>query len=393
MSMKRVESNMYRKTYLEVDCDALEKNIENICDVYKDYKYYFGVVKGNAYGHGVECIKYLIKGGINYLAVSSLEEALEIRSIDKKIPVLIMEPIIYEGIEEASKNNITITVDDVEYFKRLLKDNIKIKFHLKIDSGMNRFGVKARKDAKYIYENSSEQVFLEGIFTHLSIGLGSVFNKQIENFKNITGDIDLSKVPIVHLDRSLTLEQHEKIDFANGVRLGLIMYGFNKRKYIPSKKRQIVNMLMGRKSTFVPSKLSLSMMTKLMTNVIEIKKVNRGEVVGYTGMDNDNQEKVVAILPIGFADFAYINPGMEVSINDKRYKVVVVNMDVCMVEVDNDVKLLDSVEIFGDNISIREVSDKIGVNVYKILLSVTDRVPRVYKKIKEIYEMKYRRMP
>lgn len=384
---------MYRKTYLEVDCDALEKNIENICDVYKDYKYYFGVVKGNAYGHGVECIKYLIKGGINYLAVSSLEEALEIRSIDKKIPVLIMEPIIYEGIEEASKNNITITVDDVEYFKRLLKDNIKIKFHLKIDSGMNRFGVKARKDAKYIYENSSEQVFLEGIFTHLSIGLGSVFNKQIENFKNITGDIDLSKVPIVHLDRSLTLEQHEKIDFANGVRLGLIMYGFNKRKYIPSKKRQIVNMLMGRKSTFVPSKLSLSMMTKLMTNVIEIKKVNRGEVVGYTGMDNDNQEKVVAILPIGFADFAYINPGMEVSINDKRYKVVVVNMDVCMVEVDNDVKLLDSVEIFGDNISIREVSDKIGVNVYKILLSVTDRVPRVYKKIKEIYEMKYRRMP
>ncbi|MDE6292389.1 MAG: alanine racemase, partial [Bacilli bacterium] len=249
------------------------------------------------------------------------------------------------------------------------------------------------EDAKYIYENSSEQVFLEGIFTHLSIGLGSVFNKQIENFKNITGDIDLSKVPIVHLDRSLTLEQHEKIDFANGVRLGLIMYGFNKRKYIPSKKRQIVNMLMGRKNTFVPSKLSLSMMTKLITNVIEIKKVNKGEVVGYAGMNNDNQEKMVAILPIGFADFAYISSGMEVSINGKRYKVAVVNMDVCMVEVDNDVKLWDSVEIFGDNISIREVSDKIGVNVYKILLSVTDRVPRVYKKKNDIYEMKYRRMP
>lgn len=388
--LKRVDT-MYRKTYLEVDCKKLENNIKNIREVYNDYKYYFGVVKGNAYSHGIEIIKYLIKGGINYLAVSSLEEALEIRELDKRIPVLVMEPILYEGVEVASKNNITITVDDVDYFKKLVDDKIKIKFHLKVDSGMNRFGVKSREDAKYIYENASGDVFLEGIFTHLSSGAGEVYNKQIETFKSITSDIDLSKIPIVHADRSLTLETHEKLEFANGVRLGIVMYGFKKQKCVPSKKRQIVNMLRGRKSTFVPSKLDLSMTTSLYTNVIEVKKVNKGEVVGYAGMSREDVEKV-AILPIGFADFAYINPGLEVFINNKRYKVLVVNMDVCMVAIDDDVRLGDRVEIFGDNISIRETSTRVGVNAYKILLSVTDRVPRVYKKESEEYEIKYRRV-
>ena len=57
---------MYRKTYVEIDCNKLENNIKKIINEFNDYKYYFGVVKANAYSHGIESIKYLIKGGINY---------------------------------------------------------------------------------------------------------------------------------------------------------------------------------------------------------------------------------------------------------------------------------------------------------------------------------------
>ena len=85
---------MFRNTYIEVNIDNLKSNVKNIVNYYNDYQYYFGVVKGTCYGHGTtNVINELIDSGINYLAVSSLEEALEARAINKKIPILCLEPI------------------------------------------------------------------------------------------------------------------------------------------------------------------------------------------------------------------------------------------------------------------------------------------------------------
>lgn len=380
---------MYRKTYLEVDCEKLENNIKEIIKVYNDYNYYFGIVKANAYGMGIKVIKYLINGGINYLAVSSLEEALELRCLDKKIPVLVMEPISYEGILDASKNDITVTIDNREFIDKLNEDKVKIKFHLKVDSGMNRFGVKNREDANYIYEHSNDNVFMEGIFTHLSSGCGEGFNRQIEKFKEITKDIDLSKIKIVHLDRSLTLESHEKLEFENGVRLGVVMYGFNKPTYVPSRKRKIYNFLTGKKSKVSESKLNLDSVSTLKTNVIEIKTVKKGDVIGYSGMYNLTEDVKIGILPIGFADFTYLDK-QEVTINNNTYKIIVINMDVSIILIDDNVKLYDEVILYNDNKDIKKISREKNVNSYKIMTSVTDRVPRVYKYKNDRYEIKYR---
>ncbi|MDD4624510.1 MAG: alanine racemase, partial [Bacilli bacterium] len=116
---------MYRKTYVEINCDKLENNIKKIIKTYNGYKYYFGVVKNNAYNHGIECIKYMIKSGINYLCVATLEEALEIRKIDKNIPILVLEPIELNAIKDAFSNDITITIDDRNQFDKLLKSKLK----------------------------------------------------------------------------------------------------------------------------------------------------------------------------------------------------------------------------------------------------------------------------
>ncbi len=383
---------MYRKTYVEINSEKLENNIKQIKKVYSEYKYYFGVVKANAYGHGIESIKYLINGGINYLAVSSLEEALEIRCLDKKIPILILEPIEYTALNDAIKNNITITIDNLNFFKKLKKDNIKIKFHLKIDSGMNRFGIKSCDEAKYIYQHSNESLFLEGIYTHLSNGIkdNKIYKLQIENFKNITKDINLDNIPIIHLDRSLTMEQHEKIPFANGVRLGIIMYGFNKKEYIPSFKRRLLNkIILFKKNKFIAPKLNLETVFTFKTKVIEIKNIKKGEIIGYGNMYSAEKDMRIAILAYGFADFLYIDKKY-VSINRKLYEIIVNYMDVTTIIVDETVKVNDEVEIFGNNISTRKAANWSNQNVYKLLVSVTDRVPRVYIYKNKKYEVKYR---
>ena len=117
---------MYRKTYVEVNIDNLKNNVKNIVNYYNNYKYYFGVVKGNCYGHGITyVINELIESGVNYLAVSTLEEALEARKINKKIPILCLEPIRLEYIDICIKNSITITVHDYNYTKEISSGNFE----------------------------------------------------------------------------------------------------------------------------------------------------------------------------------------------------------------------------------------------------------------------------
>ena len=379
---------MYRKTYVEIDCKKLENNIKEIKNKYNDYKYYIAVVKANCYGHGIESIKYLIKGGINYLATSSLEEALKIRKLYNDIPILVLEPLHYEDILVASKNNIDITIDNKEFFDKLINNNINIKFHIKIDSGMNRFGFKDKNDVKYVFDNSNTRVKLIGIYTQLYSGAGNNLKKELEQFKDLTSLIDLNRIDIVHIDRSLTLEQHEKIEFANGIRLGIVMYGFNKYRYPLSWKRKIYNKIFRVKDNYKESILNLDTVLKFYTEVIETKKVSNNEIIGYGGMYDNNSDVIVGILPYGFADYLFINKSY-VYINGKKYNIVVNYMDVTSVIIDENVKVGDKVEIFGDNISIREASRLANANVYKTICSITNRVPRVYVYNDERKEIEY----
>lgn len=337
---------MYRKTYALIDCNVIEDNVKAIIKEYSSYKYYFGVVKANAYGHGLGVIKYMLKAGINYLAVATLEEGLEVRKRYSDVPVLVLEPVSASDAEVASKNNITITIDNKDIFDEIKKKKIRVKFHLKIDTGMNRFGVKSSELASYIYNNSDKNLYMEGVFTQLYSGVGEELNKEVSRFKKITKDIDLSKVDIVHLDRSLTMEQHKAFDFANGVRLGVVMYGFAKRSFPLSWKRKLFNKLTFKKYVPDVSPLKLNTAFKFVTNVMEIKEIKPGEGVGYGGMYDAKSNIKIGILPYGFADFALIKP-YYVEIKGKKYKTITNYMDITSVIIDDDVKLGDEVVKIG----------------------------------------------
>ncbi len=387
---------MYRKTFIEINLDNIIKNVKTIIKKYPDYKYYIGMVKSNAYGHGMYVINEMINNGINYLAVSNLEEAIDIRRFNKDIPVLCVEPIELDSIDVAIKNNVTITVHDIDYFKKL-NDQIKnkIKVHIKIDTGMNRLGIKDKDKfneiVKLIKEN--DNIYLEGLFTHFATpGVNDKFyDNQISQFKYITSDIDLSKIDIIHLSSSFIMLAHPKIEFANGVRCGTILFGYDiaPKKLNNSPKnilRKIRNSYLIKKynisKTYENVNIDLKPAFKVKTNVIQIKKIKKHEKVGYGILYEAQKDELIATLPIGYDDGIGINhENRYVLINNKKYKVVgEISMCMMNVLVDESVKVGDSVTIMGDSITLGMMSRLNNTSIHNTLVNIGKVLPRIYKK-------------
>ena len=393
---------MYRKTYVEVNIDNLKNNVKNITNYYKDYKYYFGVVKGNCYGHGITyLINELIESGVNYLAVSSLEEALEAREINKKIPILSLEPIRLEYIDICIKNNITITVHDYSYAKELInkKTNKKLKIHLKIDSGMNRIGFKEKAELNEIYKELKENknIEIEGIFTHFAtLGINDKeWDNQLEKFKEITSDIKLKEIPIVHLYKSAAFINHPKLDFANGIRLGIAMYGYYtspviKKKGLKNKLRAFKKALNKRMNnvskTTTELPIELKPAFKMYSEIIQVKKLNAGEFVGYGAMYRAKEDEIIGIIPAGYDDGIFRkSKGRFVTINDKKYQIIGdVGMGMTAVKIDNSIKMYDRVTLIGDLVPIKEVATHNGTSIYETMCNIGKQIPRVYVKDNEV---------
>lgn len=394
---------MYRKTYVEVNIDNLKNNVKNIVDYYNNYDYYFGVVKGNCYGHGMTyVINELIESGINYLAVSSLEEALEARQINKKIPILSLEPIRVEYIDICIKNNITITVHDYDYGKELINKKLdkKLKVHLKIDSGMNRIGFKNKEELNEIYNElkNKENIEIEGIFTHFAtLGINDKeWDNQLEKFKEITSDIDLKEIPIIHLARSAAFINHPKIEFSNGIRIGIAMYGYDStpkysNKGIRNKLRQIKRKLYKKRNnvsqTTTQLPIELKPAFKMCTEIIQVKKIKKGEFVGYGAGYRALNDETIGIIPTGYDDGIFRKSRNRfVLINNKKYQLIGdVGMGMCAVRIDDTIKMYDKVVLIGNQISIKEVAKHNETSIYETMCNIGKQIPRVYLKNGEVF--------
>lgn len=377
---------MYRNTYALINKDIIRNNVKEITTKYSDYDYYIGVVKNKAYSHGTQIVPSLIEGGVNYLAVSSLDEAMNIRAAYKDIPILILEPIELKYINVALKNKITITVESLTYLKELLDNKFKenLKVHFKIDSGMNRLGFKDKLELEEAYTliNKDKHLELEGVYTHFATGGrgDSFYKQQLEKVLYLLSGIDLKSIPIVHFDRSLTFVSHEKIPCVNGIRLGVIMYGFSGSvKPSTSFKSKLKNKLLKREIDFISENdLNLKTAFSLYSSVIAIRKVEAKERVGYNASYIMESSGYIATIAIGYADGVTKDYGYVV-INGNRYEIVSDSMDMIMVKVDETIKVGDIVEIFGDNISINETKRRLNINGYHLFNMITSRVPRIYK--------------
>ncbi len=382
---------MYRKAYVEIDNSIIKQNAKLMCELFP-HKWNIAVVKGNAYGHGYGIIPALIDGGMNAFAVSNLDEALKVREYTKEHPIIMLQPVPAEYLSIASLNDISVCVNDIDTYKEIVESGLKLKLQFKVNSGMNRLGFSDKELlTKAVNEASAnDNLTVEGIFTHFhSNGLrDNEYSRDKKRFENLTADIDLTQIPMVHLDRTQTVFLHDAPAYENGVRIGISLYGFTTvypysnsiKGRIRKLQRGFENKLHGVEPTKELKKYPVKTAFSFYTEVIQINKVNKDDYVGYGLLHKAEKTEYIAVIDTGYYDGInrkrYLS---NVAINGKKYPIIgEVGMGMCEVLVDESVKKHDKVTVLGGDIPISEITRYVGTTMYELLTSIKPEIKREY---------------
>ncbi len=339
-----------RETKAVITLSNLKHNLEYYRQTTQ--KEVFSVVKANAYGHGdVKVAKYLEAQGIKLLCVSSLDEALQLKEAGIKADILIFSYVNPLYVERFQDPQFIFTIVSKEWFDSIKSMALNIRTHLKINTGMNRVGVKKLEDVQYIMENSDNVI--EGIYTHYSSSDSSkeetkrqatVFTEIVESLNYDFKWIHASNTHGVDIDSNLF----------NAVRVGIGLYGYEKNNS------------------------SLKPVLTITSQVINLETIEANATVGYNQVYRANKEEIIATLPIGYADGFDIR-NKTVIINNKSYPIVgKICMDQCMVKVDETVTMLDPVEVLSNNRGYTTIEEETGIMPYIIMTSLSPRVVREY---------------
>lgn len=370
-----LENEYYRDTWAEINLDDIEENVKNMRSRMAEASKLFAVVKANGYGHGaIEVARTALLAGADYLAVAFLDEALALRNAGIHAPILVLGASRPADILVAAKQDIILTVFDVEWLTRAtehLQGN-KIKIHVKIDSGMGRLGIRKEQEVKEIEEflMCHQEFVLEGIYTHFATAdekNSSYLNEQAKKFADILASFK-TKPPIIHCSNSAAGLLYPELAF-NGVRLGIAMYGLT-----PSM--EIKEML----------PFSLKEAFSLHTKIVQVKKLHKGDKVSYGATYEAKEDEWIATLPIGYADgWLRKLQGQEVLVNGVRVPIVGrVCMDQCMIRLPHEIAVGTNVTLIGTQqeqcISVNEIAKKLDTINYEVTCTIAHRVPRVYLK-------------
>ena len=371
-----------KRTWANIDLDAAEHNYRVIRGRLDGAIKLCCVVKANGYGHGaVELSRLYEVLGADYLAVSNIEEAIQLRNAKIILPILILGYTDPRCAVELSKYNITQCVFSSEYGKALsenaVEHDVSVNIHIKIDSGMGRIGFRYNKDeldgAAKVCKMSGLQV--EGIFTHFASadeGDGGKnytleqYHKFIESIKYL--EAKGIKFLIRHCANSAGIFDYPEMHL-DMVRAGIVLYGLQPSNAIQN-----------------PGELKPVM--ELKTIIDHIKSVQFGDCISYGRVYEADCERRVATIPIGYADGLWrsnFRNHMVVEIEGKLAPIIGrVCMDQCMIDVsDIPEATIDSVvTVYGGNgkTSIDHIADINKTINYEIVCAMGERVPRVYKK-------------
>lgn len=348
----------FRESYIEIDLKKLEYNYSQLSN-YSE-KEVFAVVKDNAYGHGaVEICRKLEELNCKYVCVANLEEAIELRDNGVKLPILILGYVKSDYFYLVDKYDLTLSVSSIQYAKELADSNLKIKVHLQIDTGMNRFGIKRidlLKEALAMLDDSS--IIVEGIYTHLYDADVSKNNslEQLKRFYLFVDELNYDFKWIHTSNSNGTIQGYD--ERSNACRVGLALYGIKD----------------------IASELELKPVLSLYSEVVQIKKVFKGETIGYNGDFVCPKDGTIAIVPLGYGDgFIRKNTGRFVAIENHPYQIVgKICMDQFMLWVDDNCQVHDKVEIIGGVTSLAKMATELDVIPYEILVLLNTRLEREY---------------
>ena len=363
-----------RPTIAYIDTFALRDNFNLIKNIVGSKVKIISVVKANAYGHGIIPVsKVLEKAGTDFLAVAIAEEGVKLREAGIKKPILLLGGIPPEQINEIVKYNLIPVVYDTrnlqELSKAAFKLKRKIKFHLKVDTGMGRLGVKV-KDALKLIDGIVNFKGLEmtGVLSHFATSDSPDFDYaeyQFNNFKAVINKVKGNSL-LKHMANSAAIFLNKNFHF-DAVRPGISLYG--------------INPFDGKRN------LSLKPVMTLKTKILSIKQLKKGESVSYGRTYKTTRNTKMAVIPIGYGDGYHrllSNKG-EVIIKGNKLPIIgIICMDLLMVDI-TDVKganSSDEVILIGksgnNEISAATLAKSAGTIPYEIFTSINSRVPREY---------------
>lgn len=373
-----------KRTWAEIDLDALHQNIAEIRKVIPADTGIIGVVKADAYGHGDWYIaSELSKLGVHFFAVSNLEEALSLRRKEIEGDILILGVTPCTRAADLAHYGITQAVYSSEYARKLsdaaVKAGVTIRCHIKLDTGMGRIGFIVREDIDPVEEIKAVAALpglsIEGVFSHFSSADditedGLAYTRlQQQRFDRTVEALEKAGVHFRcrHLQNSAGIENERSCHY-NYVRAGIIMYG------MPVDTRE-------------GCALDLHPLLSIRSVVSMVKTLPAGNCISYGRHYTTEGDRRIATIPIGYADgyLRCMSGKASVLIRGKRARVI---GNVCMDQIMVDVTGIegaaagDIATIVGkdgeDAITFDELAGYADTISYELFCLIGKRVPRVY---------------
>ncbi len=382
---------MQANSIIEIDRNAYLDNIRFIRELIGDQCKFSSVIKGNAYGHGIELFVPMAESaGVDHFSVFDDEEARQVfEASSKNISLMIMGYVNAASMPWVIEKDIEFFVFNFERLQLAIsqarKSDSKARIHIELETGMNRTGFK-KKDIKKLLENLKENqdhVEIMGLCTHLA-GAESIANyyritKQIRAFNLLIKTFKQANInPVyIHAACSAVAVNFPQARF-NLARIGIMQYGF-----WPSRET-LVQFISRKKEKSDPLKRIITWMSWVM----DTKWVSTGEFIGYgTTFLTENDTKIAAV-PVGYShgySRAMSNVG-RVLINGQRLNVIsVVNMNMMLIDVTSvpETTIGDEVILIGEqkdiSVSVSSFSEMSNQLNYEMLTRLSHDIPRKLK--------------
>ncbi len=392
-----IDTSAFGKNYRAV-CDAVRRGFE--CGRCERVPVVISVVKADAYGHGISlAASALGNAGCSFFAVSSEEEAMELRKIEEgngRYPeILILGHIMPENAREMAENGVAcaaVSYENAIELDRAMRssgcgDGVRLKIHVKLDTGMNRVGFPADEESladtvEKIREVAAMRgVQMTGIFTHFSCADIDLHDAALHNYTEKTyTDVQLERycavvnaleqagidVGMRHAANSAAILGLPEAYF-DAVRAGIILYGYSPSGDVEEAKR-----------------VGLVPAMRFDSTVVHIHRILAGDRVSYGGTFEAPHDMTVATIAAGYADgYERAYAGCEVKIGQASCRSLGrICMDQFMVDItgrEQEIQIGDAATLFGgdDGTMIEHLAAAAGTINYEVVCKVSKRVPRV----------------
>lgn len=366
-----------RPTYAEINLTRLKENVQAIRARVSPANVMV-MLKANAYGHGIEGVAPFIEPYVDYIGVALLEEAINLRKLGITKPILVAGGTLPEQVPFFEKYNLTLTasssilLDAAETAAEHSKTPLKI--HLKIDTGMERVGVRYYEAEKFLERSLKlENVEVEGIYTHFANSEDIELihaRQQLVRFQEVLGFYERRSIPspkLRHAANSAAICNFPE-SYLDMVRPGIMFYGVYPDKQV---KREI----RVRPALSWKSRISYSKITQ------------PDSPVSYGSLWRSDHSVRIVTIPCGYADgyFRRMTNRAQIIFKGRKFQQVgricmdqfMVNFEEMDAEIGDEVILIGEAES-GAGLSVEDLAEWAGTNEYEILTNVNVRVPRIF---------------